>query len=114
MTMANLRVPGAPGEWTGQLPPAQPFTVNALGAQLLYSGACVITGYSIQNGGAGSDVVTIYDGTDAKGQIVAKPRNATQVSDTEICGVSGVLCQAGIFVTESAGSTTGAIWAIPL
>lgn len=114
MTMAQLQRPGIAGELPAVMPPAQIIPLKALASQLLYSGACIVTGFSWQNAGGSTDRVTLLDGTDSSGVTLAVSRMATLITDTEKLGDSGVLCQNGLYAIEQAGTTAGAVYVIPL
>jgi len=114
MSMAQLQSYGLPDEWPAVLPPAQPIPFTAAASKLLTNKACVLMGWSNQNHGAGSDILTFIDGSDANGQVVGYSRMATGTSDTEILAPSGVICQTGLFVEMSAGTTNGVVYVIIL
>lgn len=107
---------GPPGELpAGLLPPAQAFTYSPTGPNLIFSGECIIIGWSFYNPAAATDNLTLYDGTDANGQpigFVHAPAAATV--DTETLGCSGLLLRRGLYITSTAQKFQGAVWLILL
>lgn len=96
------------------LPPAIPITVPAVQNQQVFTGRCILTGWSLQNTSAAADFAVIYDGGSAAGQKVGVSRTAAGNTDTEHCGPSGVLVQNGLYVAQSVGTIAGTLWVIPL
>lgn len=114
MTTPALTFPGIPGEWADPLPPATPIVVNGALAGVLYSGACVLMGWSVRNTSAAADFVLFYDGGDSRGTLVGQSRTAAGNTDTERCGHNGVLCKGGLAYTQGTGVIVGTVYIVPL
>lgn len=91
--------------------PAKPVTVSLSGQpQQLYSGRAVLAGWAlITTGGPGT--VTIRDGLDSTGQIVAQLGGAAAASFGAGPATKGIRCDLGLWITMGSFTTvTGVLW----
>ena len=95
--------------------PAKPFQLDAVTAsKALVGGRYILTGGSFNNTATTAATVTVYDGQDATGEIIAQltvPASSSLLLST---ANDGVLTEIGLFVGVSGGTITGSLWAVPL
>lgn len=95
--------------------PAKAFQFLALAAsELLLSGRYIVTGLSVNNSATVGGLLTVHDGQDANGVIVAEQGFAASSTNSQIVGTNGVLCESGVFLELAGGLVSGCIWAVPL
>lgn len=95
--------------------PSQPNQFIAVTAgQLLLSGRYLVTGITINNTSTNAGTVTLYDGQDTTGTIVLAQHFSASGTQTTPTVPNGVLCEIGVFMNVTAGSISGAVWAVPL
>lgn len=95
--------------------PAMPIPLPSLAAsQILYSGRCLLTGYSLQNNGTAAGGVNLLNGQDTTGLIaVILPLTAQQaVSNT--AGTMGVLMDMGVYAQITTAVIRGSVYIVPL
>ena len=89
----------------GRLPAhAEPGILSA-GGQIIYTGQGILYGWSLTNtDGAAANTVTVFDGANANGNLLAEDTVAASASSLRWIGLPGVKIDRGLFVT---GTTTG-------
>lgn len=104
-------------EWlleAGSLP-ALPLPLKSqVNSVQLFTGRCLLRGYSVTNGATTAGGMNILDGQDATGMAVAVLNLAAATSATANTAARGVLMEQGIYVQLLAATVTGAIWITPL
>lgn len=91
--------------------PANNQPVVALSAnKLMFGGRCLLKGWHLLNGNAGSVTLSIYDGQDANGTLVATIVLATNAVWNPPLPDSGVTCNIGVFLAVSAGPINGSVF----
>lgn len=95
--------------------PAKPFQfLNLAANKYLLSFRCIVVGLSLNNSATAGGLLTLYDGQDANGEIIAQQGYAASSTVNQLLGTTGVLAENGVFLGVSGGTLTGAVWAIPL
>lgn len=95
--------------------PADPVPLPAAGAGgLVESGRSVITGGNLVNNSTVAATVTILDGQDAKGGVIAVLNVPASSALPFNLPNKGVMAEMGIFVTVAAGNITGTAYLVHL
>lgn len=84
--------------------------VTLAASKSLYSGPCIIAGWSIVEPAGAAAVWDIFDGNDATGQLAGALNFAANGSSVVGPGVNGAYCKVGLFLSRVSGSIRGAIW----
>jgi hypothetical protein len=116
--MSNPYVPytaEAAGELAA-LKPAIPLHTPVLGSQLIFSGECLLVGWSVRNtDAAAGHIVILLDGTDASGMPVGYSKPAsTGGADTQSPSPPGLLMRNGVYFQDASGFVECVIWIVPL
>lgn len=91
-------------------PSAVNSTAHTTSDTLVRTGKGVYYGISLR-GDAAADFVSVYDGTDANGELIdAISVSAALVSEFHWFGPQGVKFNTGLFVTQAAAAGVGAIY----
>lgn len=95
--------------------PADNQPVSALSAnKLMFGGRCLFKGLHLLNGNAGSVTLSVYDGQDANGTLVATIVLATNTVWNPPIPDSGIICNIGVFLAVSAGPINGSVFITPV
>jgi hypothetical protein len=107
---------GPPGEIPPGYPPAVPIYAAHGGNPLIFSGECLVVGWSCRNtDAAAGHVIVLYDGTDTNGRPFGYSKPASSGgAETQSPSPPGLLCRSGVYFQDSSGFVDIAVWIVPL
>jgi hypothetical protein len=79
-------------------------------SKLLYSGPCIIAGWSIIEQAGVAAVWDVFDGGDATGQLAGALSFAAGGASVIGPGPDGPYCKVGLFLSRVSGTIRGSIW----
>lgn len=83
-------------------------------AGVVMSGAGYLTGWAFRESTGGAPAaLTIYDGNDTTGALVAPISLATGESTRDYPSMPGIELSQGLYVTVTAGAVDGSLWVLP-
>jgi hypothetical protein len=98
----------------GHRRPAIPLSVPAAGGSVaLYSGQCLLLGWSISDQSGAANGVIFRGGTDATSQVLGGVTLAASGASTQWFGPNGIHAMGGLFVAQS-GSLSGSVFVLPI
>jgi hypothetical protein len=101
-------------EFAAGLPSSGNQFIAQTASQKLMTGRYIVTGICGTNAATTAGTVTLYDGQDASGEIIAT-KNVAASSDFILAIPSrGVMTEIGVFLGIVTANITGTVWAIPL
>lgn len=84
--------------------------VTLAATKLLYSGPCILAGWSIIEQAGAATVWDIFDGDDSTGQLVGALGLAGGGASVVGPGPDGPYCKIGLTLARISGTIRGAIW----
>lgn len=85
--------------------------IVTLGAtKLLYSGPCLLVGWSLIEPSGAVSVWDVFDGDDATGQLVGAIGLASGAASVVAPGLNGPYCKIGLTLVRVSGALRGGIW----
>ena len=84
--------------------------ITLAASKLLYSGPCIVAGWSLIEAGGAAAIWDIFDGGDATGQEIGAINFASGGSSVVGPGPDGPYCKVGVFLSRTSGTIRGAIW----
>lgn len=95
--------------------PAKPFQfVNLSSGKALFNFRAIVVGVSLNNSATTGGLLTVYDGQDTTGEIIAQQGYGASSTQSQTFGNVGVLAENAVFLGIGGGVLTGTLWAIPL
>lgn len=98
----------------GHRRPALPVALpQASGPSPLYSGQCILLGWSYVDNSVAANQLVFRGGIDTTSQIIAASAVAASGADTKWLGPTGVMCPGGLHVLQT-GSVLGSVFVLPI
>lgn len=86
---------------------------QAGGGSPIYSGQCLLMGWSFVDNSVAANQLVFRGGTDTTSQIIAAAAVAASASDSKWFGPTGIRCPGGLHVLQT-GSVLGSAFVLPL
>ena len=96
--------------WPAKPIPTTPYSADAI----LFGGACLLRGWSIEDGNASSADVVFYDGQDVNGTTAAYTHLATGGNSAQWFGAPSIYLEIGLFMHATNFPIRGAVYVTAL
>lgn len=95
--------------------PAKPYPLPNPGTNgIVYSGRCIVRGYSFANTATVGGALLLFDGLDGSGQAVTRTGYGASGSTAPNYFYPGILMDIGVFANTGLGQLTGVVYVVPL